>query len=93
MGYGFDLGVLIPSGDFAFLDSTSHGFNIKVDRDKINNQMRFSSGSTFIKKFGENGCSLSFVFDINNGSFMNPIVKAELNSKIIFSFLLLGSII
>ena len=78
MGYGFDLGVLIPSGGFAFLDSTSHGFNIKIDRDKINNQIRFSSGSTFIKKFGDD-VYFSFVFDINNGSFMNPIVNSELN--------------
>ena len=92
VGYGFDLGVLIPSGGFAFLDSTSHGFNIKIDRDKINNQIRFSSGSTFIKKFGDD-VYFSFVFDINNGSFMNPIVNSGLEIKNNFLFLLLGPII
>ena len=64
-GYGFDLGVLMPSGDFSFIDSTSHGFNIKVDKDKINNQMRFSAGSTFIKKLEKKVLTfLSFLISI-----------------------------
>ena len=74
------------------MDSTSHGFNIKIDRDKINNQIRFSSGSTFIKKFGDDVC-FSFVFDINNGSFMNPIVRSGVELKTNKFSLQLGSII
>jgi hypothetical protein len=80
-GYGFDLGLLMPSGGFSFIDSSSHGFNIKIDKDNINSQIRYGAGSTFIKKFGNKGSYLSFVIDMNSGSFMNSIIKSGFEYK------------